>query len=356
MPDRWIEEEVDSLRASLDDTPKINPFSWMVETICGVTMVDGADGSSRKNRPPRLRVALVSMPKFPFELCKLSSLTVGTASPAGIDPRACARTLVSFKGAAPGQMLRAFNEALDAAIETFRANVICVSELGLPSEDMVPMPEAKQLAWQKSQDHKVLIVAGSAHDSRTLYNTGYLFRPGGPKDGHGFHKTVSARSVEELISSPASRRVVALNFAGFQIAVMICLDIADYASIASVVKVADGVDILLVPCYTPKFEEMVSIAKVTSKALPGIVALVNADLPECTAKPCQIAHFGKLAAASKTKKLKSGAIISLLDIDCAEFEKTRNEMKSSEDPKIKRMMREMETLFGRRDMPSVRTP
>ena len=355
MPDQSSEEKVDSLRASFKVTPRINPFSWMVEKICGVRMVAG-DDPFRKDRPSTVRIALVSMPRFPFEVNPFSSLSAGTTAPAGVDPEASARALVAFKGTAAGEMLHAFNEALDVAIKRFEAHVVCFSELGLPSEDMVPMLEAKQLAWQKSQDHKVLVVAGSAHDSRTLYNTGYLFRPGGPEEGNSFHKTISARAVGELISSPASRRVVALNFAGFQIAMMICLDVADYASIASVVKVADGIDILLVPCYTPKFEDMVEIAKVASKALPGIVALVNADFPEATAKPCQIARFGELVAPLKQETLKSGAIISLLDIDCAQFDKTRTEMKTSQEPEIQTMMREMESLFGRRDMPSVYTP
>jgi hypothetical protein len=63
-----------------------------------------------------------------------------------------------------------------------------------------------------------------------------------------------------------------------------------------------------------------------------------------------------LVAPLKQETLKSGAIISLLDIDCAQFDKTRTEMKTSQEPEIQTMMREMESLFGRRDMPSVYTP
>ena len=60
---------------------------------------------------------------------------------------------------------------------------------------------------------------------------------------------------------------------------MICLDIADYATLASVIRVRDKVDMLLVPCYTEKFDKMLEVAKLASKALRGIVAMVNAHVP-----------------------------------------------------------------------------
>jgi len=326
--------------------PKVNPFSWMVEDICGVTMVDLPDDPMRELRPAIVRIALVSMPSFPYQITPLSSLVSPHKPPAGVDPQTYARALVEIKRDDARAMLQAFSDALDVALST-KPHIICFNELGLPTAQMVPMKEAKDLAWQKSKEHEVMIIAGSAHDKRTLYNTGYIFRPGGPREGQTFHKMVSARSVGELVSAPASRRVVAVSYAGLRIAVMICLDIADYASIASVVKVADGLDMLLVPCYTPKFDDMVSIAKVTSSALPGIVAMVNANLPSASAKPCQVARFGTLESPKKTPKTKTKpqAIISTLEITMKQFQKTRLEMKTSTT------RTEIEALFGRRDMP-----
>lgn len=339
-------EIVANLRREFAGTQRVNPFSHMIEAICGVTMLDPA--SPIPSRNARMRIALVSMPApelLPVEV--LSSVRIDPP-PEDVDVKACKRALVTFDRSTAARMLETFEEALRHAMG-FSPDVICFNELGMPSSDMVPMPEAIELAWKASQDSGSLIIAGSAHDQRTLYNTGYLFRPGGPRTAETFHKTLSARSVGELISAPASRRVLALPFAGMRIAIMICLDIADYASIASVVKVGDGVDLLLVPCFTPKFDDMVSIARVTSRALPGVVALVNAVLPDTSAKECQVAAFGRLQAATATSVTTSGAVVSIVEIDRADFQQERIKLKTARDEST----RELEFLFGRRDMPSV---
>jgi len=326
-----------------------NPFSNLVEKICGVTFVNKIDDPYRK-RPKNkenIRIALVSMPYVSFDTVPHSSLSEGFARPDGVDDVAFLRQLVSFKADTADRMFNAFSEALETALHSNPpADVICFNELGLPATDMVPMLRAKELAWDKSQKHKALIIAGSAHDSRTLYNTGYVFRPGGPEAGQGFHKSVSARSVGELISAPAHKSVAAVYFAGLRIATMICIDVADYASIASVVKVADGVDVLLVPCYTTKFEKMGAIADLTSKALPGVVALVNADLPG-DAKVCRIARFGKSDEPNNELKTPAGAVISMLDINLSQFDEERTRMKTEGTPGWEKV----EYLFGRRDMP-----
>jgi len=364
MTERSTEEtpqqKLARIRAEFAAHTPVNPFSEMVETICGVTFVNETTDIHRKRRSDKVKIAFVSMPPVALDdVVEHSSLHpgcrgatcpaengAGTTAPEGVDPRALKRVLASFKPATAERMFNEFREALEAAVERFHPDVICFNELGLPAEDF-PLSRAIDLAWDMSDKHNMLVIAGSAHDSRTLYNTGYVFRPGGPRPGQGFHKSISARAVGELISAPASRRVAAVYFAGLRIAMMICIDVADYASIASVVKVGDGVDVLLVPCYTPKIEDMNSIAKVTSNALPGIVALVNANDPDGVAKPCLVASFGSSKALTPALKLPSGVSISILDIDLAEFQQTRLSMTNDSNRS------DVAFLFGRRDMPSV---
>src|SRR4051794_1673029 len=320
MADEKAAGKVAALKTSTIDVWRPpNPFSTLVKSICSVSMIDDKADPAYALELKTLRLALVSMPKFPYTIEELSSFPSPSGPPPDLDAESFTRKLVGFSGTASERMLEAFEEALQAAL-AYEPHVICFNELGLPSEDMRPMLRAKELAYAASREHKMLVIAGSAHDGRSLYNTGYLFRPGGPPEGHSFHKMVSAPAVGELISVPALRRVIAVKlFANVRIATMICLDIADYALIASVVKVADDIDILLVPCYTPKFEAMSRIAKLASNALPGVVALVNVEDPAATAKNRYVARFGESEAPSHVQQLASGAIVSKVEIDLKTF-------------------------------------
>lgn len=295
---------------------------------------------------PRVRIALVSMPSFQYEIAKFSSLRNEEKVPDGVHPDVFMRTLVRFDHRTAADMLSVFTNALNTTISEYSPDVICFNELGLPTNDMSPSRAAKRLAWEVSQRHEVLIVAGTGHDALSLHNTGYVFRPGGPKAGDSFHKSISAQSVGELINTPPARRVVAVEYRGLKIAIMICLDVADYASIAAVVKVGDGVDVLLVPCYTQKFEAMGAIADITSKALPGIVAMVNAELPDSDARCCRISAFGNRQKPTESKEIQGGAKISIVEIEHAQFQTDRTRLQlPTED------IQDVEYLFGRRGMP-----
>jgi hypothetical protein len=320
-----------------------NPFSSLVENICQVRI--HVVESLPNNGKEIIRIALVSMPQLDFKWRSFSSLRA-SKGPAGVEATAYLRKLVSFQDNSPQQMLTAFHSALATAIHDFGANVICVSELGFPSRNLVPTGAAKKLARQLASEHGVLIIGGSAHDCRTLYNTGYAFYPGCPAAGRTFHKALSAVSAGELVCAPSHREILVINAFGLRIAVLICLDIADYASLGSLLRVADRVDLLLVPCYTEKFEKMVEIAKVASRALPGVVALVNTDLPRAVAAPYHIARFGELEKAKDTASLDSGAILSLVELDYEEFQSRRTQLKTTPEDWI-------EWLFGNRDSPLI---
>lgn len=312
-----------------------NPFSSLAEKLCEVKPCFW-DGLHRPDGDI-VKIALVSMPDIGWEAKRLTSLK-GSTLPPGVDPTACDRQLTIFQGDAPQRMFVAFEEALRVALEDLKANVVCFSELGLPTRSMKPMAEAKTLAYEMSQKHGALIVAGSGHDDRTLFNTGYLFHPGCPKDGLSFHKAISAFRVGEQISAPSQRSVPAVKMFGLSAVSMICLDIADYASIAAVVQVGDKVDLILVPCYNKRFDDMREIAVVASKALPGVVALVN--FYRKGAQRCHVARFGELEE-TREQGLSSGGSISILDLNFDHFQKTRIELQNKRDG-------DLEYLFGRR--------
>lgn len=327
-----------------DDLERLNPFHSIAENLCGVLPInEGRELLANRVEPAAVRIALVSMPGLRVEPQQFSTLPKNAVAD-DIDKGACLRQLVAYPHAVARDVFATFEAALSSAL-SLSPHVICFSELALPSVDGVPMQEAKRLVFEASRERDVVIIAGSAHDARTLYNTGYLFYPGGPENGRPFHKSVSAWSMRELISAPAARRILLAKVAGLRVATMICLDIADYASIASVVKVGDGIDVLLVPCYTTLFEKMDRVAIVASRALPGIVGMVNAVIPDVAAKPRQVAWFGKLRDPDD-QSAAGGVQVSVIDIAYEEFQKSRSEMRSKSENK-------MRWLFGRRDMPTL---
>jgi predicted amidohydrolase len=322
-----------------------NPFSILFEKICAVGYVPSVSEKLQVKRP-NVRIALVSMPTIPkaeLEFQEFTSL-IENSEPPPLDHDACKRQLVTFGKVFADKMLASFSEALKAALEDKGADIVCFSELGFPSLDMKPMMEAAEFAHEMSKKHDALIIAGSLHDARTLYNTGYLFYPGSKQHGHVFHKSISAVSVQELVSAPSYRRVPLVNIFGLKIAAMICLDVADYASIASVVRCADRVDVLLVPCYTPGFEKMAKIAKVTSEAL-GLVAMVNATLPEEPAGLHQIWRLGRKLEPPHQALPSGAAFVTYVDVDTEKLKGDR----------ILKMTKENTTdwLFGSRNIPVV---
>lgn len=298
----------------------------------------------RVNHIPRpdepVRVALVSMPPFERQQFEMKSFYTADPVPAGIRPEDCERSLVALKGDVHKDLLAAYKEALTFAVEEFRANVICVSELGLPHHSIQPLAVAQKFAQDLSTAKNVLIVAGTSHDRRTYYNTGYIYHPEG---SWSFHKTLSATGMGELISTPAKRRVLSIKIFGLRIAVMICLDIADYATLASVVRARERVDMVLVPCYTEKWDKMLDVAKVASRALRGVVAMVNAHIPN---SKCHFARFGRDDNPIKEQAFESRAIVSLFEVDHEAIERERRNKHAREDSHV-------DWLFGNRDMPSI---
>lgn len=315
-----------------------NPFASLVENLCEVQGVD----VKPLPRPQQLRIALVSMPSLQLGAnCDFNEYEIRDV-PSRVDPEDCKRSLVKLRADYEQAFLDAHEEAVTYAVDKFRAHIVCVSELGLPHRNIRPIAAAQKFAKDLSADRNVMIIAGTSHDHRTLYNTGYVYHPGGA--GWAFHKTVSASSMGELISSPPVRRILTVKTLGLRIAVMICLDVADYATLASVIRVKQNVDMVLVPCYTFKWDKMLEVAKTASKALRGIVAMVNAHIPN---GECHIARFGADEEPAKQKKFDSGAVVSLFRVNPKTFEEERG------SDKKKRDYADVDWLFGNRDLPYV---
>lgn len=316
----------------------VNPFANLADSLCKVHQIP-VPGLARPDGA--VRIALVSMPpldKAEWQLWDNDS-TIRTVPP-GVDRDDLKRKLVFLKRRAAQKALATYKDALTTAIDDFGAHIICVSELGLPHTDGGPLRAASKFARDLSARRNRLIIAGTGHDKRTLYNTGYVYHPGG--DGWGFHKTISASGMGEKVSSPSDRRVLTVKTFGIRVATMICLDVADYATLASVIRVKERVDIILIPCYTEKFDKMVDVAKLASKALRGVVAMANAHIPN---QRCHIASFGKDEGPVDERRLASNAFISIFEIDHSQLERARTEAQQTPDPDV-------DWLFGNGDMPS----
>jgi predicted amidohydrolase len=147
----------------------------------------------------------------------------------------------------------------------------------------------------------------------------------------------------EKIMAPAHRRVAILDAFGLRIAVMICLDVVDYTTLAALMRAGDQVELVLVPCYTDRFEKMKDIAAVASKALPGVVALVNASLED--PGPRYIARCGKpLPVAQPPIAVEGGAEVALLSVRLDELHQKRTEAVIDPDPYL-------DWMFGNRYQP-----
>ncbi|HSY52294.1 MAG TPA: hypothetical protein VLC46_26060 [Thermoanaerobaculia bacterium] len=317
--------------------PGHNPFFTLAKKLC---IPDVIPEVAKLRRPVdgAVRLALISMPDVSYVE---KDFKWRKALPSGVHEEDVRRTLAAVSHADSKRMLVAFREALLFAVEEGNANIVCVSELGLPSRDAVPLQEAQQIAFEISCKHNALIIAGSSHDSRTMFNTGYLFHPTEKRATWAFHKNASAHKMGERIMTPARRRVLIVDAFDLRIATMICLDVVDYTTLASVMAAGDQVDVVLVPSYTLRFEKMQDVATVASQALPGVVALVNARLPVGSSFIAQCGVEIKLPAPSV---LPGGAEVALLSLKIDELKEKRTQAKNDLHPYL-------DWMFGNRYIP-----
>lgn len=326
-----------------------NPFVLLQHRISEAFRVPVSQLAEKKKS---VKLALVSMPELPSGEARMREHWVATEEDLpDLDREACRRVLAELTPEFSARYARTYEAALRCAAFDHRADIICFNELGFPTLDQKPRPDTLALSRevagpQHEGDRGRFVVGGSFHDRRTLYNTGGLFFPGCPPPGVHFHKQVSAVTVEERISVPPRRVTPCATVFGLSVAVLLCLDLADFAAVAGVVRAADWIDLALVPCYTEWTDDLERIARSMSRAMPGIVALVNYQRPGQTG--LVITRFGETLTLRKPRPQPvAGACIHTLTLKVNHF--LNEKLQHQSDMPIDQRM---EWLFGRLNRPS----
>ncbi len=292
-----------------------NPFSLLSSKIASHRLLSVSELAPK----PTVRIALVSMPGLALE----RDATLPRILPKPPIPKHYGDirdlSLLRLKAKFQHNYLGVFSEALSWALEEANADIVCVNEIGFPSSGTGPMQKAADYARTQANQHAALLVAGTCHEHRSGLNVGSCFYPGCDRWGVPFFKQVGANRQYERINVPTERTTLCIRAFGLEIGILICLDLADYTSVAAAISAID-LDLLLVPAYTKRFEDLELIACSTSKAMPGFVALVNHR--QTAQKPnCLVAKFGSTEPnLAAPHVLASGAVITTFEIDRAALE------------------------------------
>lgn len=239
--------------------------------------------------------------------------------------------------------LKAMRMVLSADPDSNRPkpDIVCVNELAFPASAKGPSLAVGSELGQLAEAGGQFVVAGTAHDTRSLYNTAYAFYPGCPPYGWKYHKQVSAThpEVKERVSVPGVRRTAAFAAFGIRLSILTCLDICDYSSVLPVVQNRDGIDLLLVPSYSERIDRLVTMAKVVSKGMGGLVALVNHAVPGNRGR---LFRFGEGVTESGSGIISANGQVlgdvTWFNLDLAKFRQGRDDL--SHDPSD-----ELEWLF-----------
>jgi len=262
-------------------TERKNPFSTTCDRVARVKPYT-IYSLPHPRAKGTVRLALVSLPEMDGHTCSMAEDTVvrtreGVHS-CGLDHDACKRRIFHFSDARAAEIFGLCQAALDAANKN-GADIVCFNELAFPAVLDAPLEDAIHYFEQFAEMNHNLIIGGSAHDGRTFYNSGRLFYPRDPQKQDKtiyYHKQVSAIGTHELISTPCERKTIVVKALGLHIAILICLDLADYSTVGSLFASGKESELLIVPCHSKYMEDPLGkIAEVVSGAMPGIVVLNN---------------------------------------------------------------------------------
>lgn len=238
----------------------------------------------------------------------------------GLDIEACDRRLLK-RGARPrAKSWRHYQNALSEVFDISEVDVVMVNELGIPASPTGPSAEFFRRIKSWARKTSSLIIAGSFHDARTKYNTGYIFTPESPSDGYVLHKQVSATDIGEYVSVPAKRQSVVVRAFGFRIGVIICIDLLDYSTVASLVGMRDTIDFILVPSHSEaeSITSLGKVAKIVSQAMPGGVGIVNCLHGQTRSSSMYL--FGDSLEPAVDKALTDGSgWLSIYEVDWQSF-------------------------------------
>lgn len=329
MQQSRIPSALDTIKRDLSQSEKLkgNPFSKTYGTVAFVNQVTPASVAEAP-RKRRLRLALVSLPKLAGETVEFSTVDSDLSH---VDHAACMRNLVRCTDLAAREFLSQYECGLREAVRR-GSDIVCVNELGFPFTDQGPCEEAIALTKELVNRHQCVVLAGSYHDRRTHYNTGHFYYPGCTGSGDHYHKQVSATGLGEYVSIPARRKVLVTKVFGLRIAVLICLDLADYSAVASVVGRGDAVDLLLVPGYSDRTELLESVAEAASHAMPGIVAFINRYGPPKASS--LVYRFGKLQQTRSVEVQGGNGAICIYEFDRDVFQREKLNLQDAANERL----------------------
>jgi len=210
-----------------------------------------------------------------------------------------------------------FKKCLSKVIFELKANIICINELGMPTnKDGTIDKHVFNFVKKLANENNCLIIAGTNHCRESYLNTGYIFHPGINSfntDHHRFHKNISAFNTNppEIVYTPSERILYHTKAFGLGISFLICLELADYSASAAIVRKYSNIDLLIVPTYvTDEFGTISKVAKSISEAINGIVLLVNTYISE-SLSPCRLFINGDLDIKEKdNRSLNISRIVS----------------------------------------------
>jgi len=295
-----------------------NPFGLTCGRVSAVQRLPSSSISESRSSKRSVNIALVCLPPHDYISRDFQIAPEGTRN---IDHMACKRRLAWYRRGQINDIQEQYVDGLTRAVDELKADIICVNELGFPSKEGRPFSESMKATRDLAKERGVLIVAGSSHDTRTYYNTGHLYFPEcADQCGIPFHKQVSAAQMEEgteLVSSPAARRAVWIQAFGLRIAVLVCLDLLDYSSLAPIVRLEEQIDVLLVPMYSAKMDSFEKVAQAASLAMPGGVALANVRLEGRSSGYFWL--FGRQQDPRRTIELSGGGRARLFSFDLRNY-------------------------------------
>lgn len=301
-----------------------NPLAWTAQKISRIRPLSV---ESLPRLEGSLKTALISLPALDQSLVHhdVSYIPPGTRGSSDYE-----RRLTIYPHPHDELLCKPYQNALeDATRGRYGAKMVCVNELGFPGNGAGPCPSAFAFSRKLAQDQKCLLIAGSGHDPRSKYNTGYVFYPSQDRtaalgDYKAYHKQVSAGALDppELVSVAGRRETLLIHAFGLGIAVLVCLDIGDYSALTPVVQSDALVDMLVIPTYSRRKDTLGDCAKLISCALPGIVALVDYDTGGGYGS--SVYRFGKEERIAQTSRpLQSGGSILFYTFSPTQFKRDK---------------------------------
>ncbi len=290
-----------------------NPFSYTANKISTIIEIKTSLKDKKKST---VNLVSISLPKLKSQLVRnVNKLPF----PEDLE-------VYFYDASACAILLEQFKKALTFAVNKYKANIICINELGMPQNpDGTENEEAIKYAKNIANENECLIIAGSMHCKDSYLNRGYIFFPG-PEESSSvdyikYYKHISAVEENEKIYIPSQRIIYYTKAFGLGIAALICLEIVDYSSVVQLVQRKDKIDLLLVPTYLQEYQGMGKVARNISNPLGGV--LLN-NCYEPGEEPNKLFVHGEAKPEKQRKIIDSTTLVTLRQINVKQFLDDKN--------------------------------